>query len=245
MRRPKMILFDYGHTLLAEPDYDSLRGTYAVMAHCVQNPRGLSPEEVDRFAGEVFRGICGPARDIGLEIHEYQFDRLTYEYLELTFSVGAAARERLYWDNAAPGVRMPYIGEALSYLREQGIRSGVISNIAFSGAALRERIGRLLPEHAFEFVLASSEYMIRKPHPLLFELALRKAGLPPEDVRFCGDTVRCDVAGAAGAGIFPVWYEDRTLDNPFREPAGNPPVGPHLHITDWREFPPALECCQS
>ena len=40
----------------------------------------------------------------------------------------------------------------------------------------------------------SCEYVFRKPNPLLFELALKKAGLPASDVWFCGDnmTARID-----------------------------------------------------
>lgn len=41
MNKPKMILFDYGHTLLAEPNYDSLCGTKAVMSHAIKNPQNL------------------------------------------------------------------------------------------------------------------------------------------------------------------------------------------------------------
>jgi putative hydrolase of the HAD superfamily len=38
--------------------------------------------------------------------------------------------------------------------------------MGWSGKALEARIDRLLPENRFEFVIASSEYMIRKLNPL-------------------------------------------------------------------------------
>lgn len=44
MMRPKMILFDYGHTLLYEPSYDFLRGEIAAFRHVRENPRGVTPE---------------------------------------------------------------------------------------------------------------------------------------------------------------------------------------------------------
>lgn len=64
-----------------------------------------------------------------------------------------------------------------------------------------------MPDSRFEFVIASSEYMVRKPNPRIFRLALQKAGLSPDRVWFCGDNVRADVEGAHAAGLFPVWYE--------------------------------------
>jgi len=35
--KPKMILLDYGHTLIGEPAFNSLHGTEAVMCHAVKN----------------------------------------------------------------------------------------------------------------------------------------------------------------------------------------------------------------
>jgi len=46
MKMPKMILFDYGDTLLLEPDYNSLRGTKALMRYMIKNPLNLSAIEV-------------------------------------------------------------------------------------------------------------------------------------------------------------------------------------------------------
>lgn len=94
----------------------------------------------------------------------------------------------------------------LDFLKEQGIRTGVISNIAYCDQIVEERIRTLLPGHTFEFILASSEYMFRKPNRRIFHLALEKAGLGPEDVWYIGDNYECDVVGAREAGLFPVWY---------------------------------------
>ena len=38
MAKPEMILFDYGGTLLCEPDWDLQRGEEAVFEHVVENP---------------------------------------------------------------------------------------------------------------------------------------------------------------------------------------------------------------
>ena len=64
----------------------------------------------------------------------------------------------------------------------------------------------MLPEHNFEFILATSEYLFRKPNKRIFELALEKAELKPEEVWYIGDQYQCDIVGARNAGIFPIWY---------------------------------------
>ena len=129
---------------------------------------------------------------------------------------------------------MPEADKMLGYLNEKGIRTGVISNIVWSGEALKDRIDRLLPNNRFEFVIASSDYMFRKPCKVLFDIALNKAGLPPEKVWYCGDNAKADVEGAAGAGIFPVWYDNDT-DSKSKDRVYMPQCE-HLHIKDWSEM---------
>lgn len=46
MKTPKMILFDYGQTLVAESKFDGVRGTAAVLQHAVRNKYNLSAEQV-------------------------------------------------------------------------------------------------------------------------------------------------------------------------------------------------------
>ena len=226
MTLPKMILFDYGGTLMDEPSWNGLPGTRALLRYAVKNPRGLTAEEVSGFADELFDSVGRAAWNIDRELHEWQFDRLLYGLLQIEFSISAEEQERVFCA-ATCTEPMPHIEELLAYLAGQGIRMGVVSNIMFSAGQLRERIARHLPLEQFEFTIASSEFGVRKPDPLIFQLALGKADLSPEDVWFCGDHPRCDVEGAHAAGMRPVWY----CGAPEK-----PPACPHLHIQDWREL---------
>ena len=233
---PKMILFDYGHTLLYEPEFDFLRGEKKLAEYIKANPHGYTGEQINGFASDIFEEM-GAVRKQGFDLNERQFQQFVYEYLGIEFSISLEEAERIQWDNVSPGEQMPGAEEMLDYIREKGIRSGVISNIGWTGYALKERISRLLPDHQFEFIIASSEYMFRKPHRYLFELALRKAALSPDEVWFCGDNVEADVLGAANVGIFPVWYEDQTKEYPWKDSrSGIIPTCEHLHIHHWDEL---------
>ena len=240
MKTPSMILFDYGHTLLYEPDLNFLRGEKALAPYIAENRDHLTPEQVNEFADRLYAETA-PVRAHGLELHERQFQRMVYEYLGISFSIGFPEIERIKWNAASPGAPMPDADKMLACIRRRGIRSGVISNIGWSELALRDRIDRLLPDHDFEFIIASSEYGFRKPSPYLFGLALRKAGLPPDDVWFCGDNPAADIQGAAGAGIFPVWY-DNGLECSYRDrTCEEAPACGHLHIREWSELIALLE----
>ena len=241
MHRPSMILFDYAHTLAWEPDADFLRGERAVFAHVKDNPNHVTPEEAAALGTEIFLSQRD-CRHSGWELHEHQQLRLKYDLLDLTFRLPINELEKLLWTASCPGEVMPGAAAMLAALRARGIRTGVVSNLGWSGEALADRLRRLLPEHPFEFVLTSSDYGVRKPDPLIFRAALAKAGLSPEAVWFCGDQIAADVYGAQSAGLFPVWYEEPTIPNGFaRKNAGLTITGPHLHIRHWSELIAALE----
>ena len=242
-RKPKMILFDYAHTLAWEPEADFLRAEQAVFAYVKDNPRRVTPEEAARLGTELFLA-ARDCRHSGWELHEHQMLRLKYDLLGLTFHLPLEEIEKLLWRAACPGEAMPGAAGMLAGLRLRGVRTGVISNLGWSGAALADRLERLLPAHAFEFIIASSDYGVRKPSPLIFRAALARAGLTAEEVWFCGDQIGADVSGAQGAGIFPVWYEETTIPNGFAcKNAGLTITGPHLHIHRWDELLTALDQC--
>ena len=122
MKRPAMILFDYGGTILQEPDIDFLRGERAVFEHVASNPRGLTPEEMSRFETQLYRS-WETARGMGFEPGELQLLRFKYEYNEIELDVSLAEAENILWDNASPlseKCRTPHIAEALAALRSAG-----------------------------------------------------------------------------------------------------------------------------
>lgn len=238
MNKPKMILFDYGGTLLYEPGCNFLNGEREVFKHVIKNPRNLTPEQLSAFEGKIYNSLQA-CRDLDYEAHELQMLRFKYEYNEIELDISYEEVEKILWENTSPmteKARTPYVTEMLEYLKSQSIRTGVISNMGWSGKALRERINYLLPDNEFEFVIATSEYGIRKPNPMIFELALRKAGLPPEQVWYCGDTFDKDVVGAHNMGMFPVYYVDILEDGPKREEIKEKVDYPYLTVKDWREF---------
>lgn len=241
MNKPKMILFDYGHTLLYENKHDVERGNRAIYQCITKNPKNISFEEFNKVIIDTFAKIS-KCRN-GIDINEDDLLRLCLDYMGVELSVSLKEAERLNWNGISEGAIMPKADKMIDYLNENNIRMGVISNLCWSGRALRERLDRLLPRNRFEFVIASCEYIVKKPDRMLFEIALNKAGLSADEVWYCGDLIEADVYGAHGAGIFPVLYEGVTDEpNPFAgQNDGYEIPFAHLHITDWDEMIDALE----
>lgn len=241
MRYPQMILFDYGHTLLYEPGWDAVRGTAELLKHATKNPDRCTLEDVRKAAALIYGEHIENIRKIGYDIGGQIADRVLYETLGIEFSLTPLEMETVFWNGASAGAVMPEADVLLDFINERGIRSAVISNLLWSGEALKERLNRLLPMNRFEFVMTSSDYIVRKPNRILFDIALRKAGLRADEVWYCGDNPQADIEGAARAGIFPVWYDNDTEKEYKDRSAEAAPECEHLHIREWREMMELLE----
>lgn len=243
LKRPKMILFDYGQTLVNEEKFDSIAGNRAVLAMAKKNPAGIDEGQLQtmahRLSEELMAGMGTESRNGQmLELPASSFDRYLYEYLGLEFEVSFEQIQEVFWNTACEGHLYPTEGieEFLDWLYEEGIRTAVVSNMMNSTDLLKKRIDKVLPKNHFEFIISSADYLFRKPHPLLFELALRKCGLVPEDVWFCGDNLLCDIQGAYQAGMQPVFY------TPYVDYEQDVPKGiSYKCVESWRELREIIE----
>ncbi len=233
---PRMILFDYGQTLLCEQDFDGVAGTKAVLQYAIKNKYHYTAEEIQAAASEirrdVGRGDPKTRHQFQIEVPNHMLTAYLYQSMGIELSLTSSQIDRVFWDAASPAVPTEGIEEFLLYLKERRIRTGVISNIPYWAEVVQERIRRLLPFNDFEFVLTSSEYMFRKPHARIFQLALEKADLQPEDVWYIGDNYQCDVVGARNVGIFPVYYIGASKKQPEEDV---------LTVSTWKELETYLE----
>ena len=65
MKIPKMILFDYGQTLIAEQKFDGVKGTEAVLQYATRNKYHLSAEQVQAKASEIKQEYMEEMHSIG------------------------------------------------------------------------------------------------------------------------------------------------------------------------------------
>lgn len=211
MRKPKMILFDYGQTLISEGKYDGLKGTEAVMKYAVKNERNLTPaqvqEEADKANDEIGRLDFSKRHLFQVEVPNDIFSNYLYESLGIQIDLEADEMDKVFWDASSPGTAIEGVQEFLDYLETEGIRTGVVSNISYSQKVVSDRINHLIPGNHFDWILTTSNYVFRKPNRRIFDLALAKAGLKAEEVWYVGDHYECDIVGAKNAGLTPIWFQ--------------------------------------
>ncbi len=213
LKKPAFIMFDYGQTLIKEGDYNGAAGFDHILQYASANPSHVTGETLQREMEAINAelGRFNPAiRHLRLtEMPEESIFRWLFDRYGVEFPAGTDLRslEFPFWNAANPCEACEGIGEVLTFLKSEHIGTGVVSNLSFRGETLRERICRAIPEADFAFVISSCDYLFRKPSRHIFEAALARAGVPADEVWFCGDQFVPDIQGSSDVGMTPVWYK--------------------------------------
>ena len=199
------MLFDFGGTLVEEVAYDPHAGTAALLAAAAHVPPGVTLDDAVARARRVSAAVSARRDAFQIEIPWLAVTRLIHDFLGVRFVAPFAELELAFWDASVTMRPMPGAREVLSAIATTGIPMAVLSNSSFGSATIRRELAKHgLADH-LAFVMVSAEYVVRKPNPLLFDTAVVRLGIPPEEVWFVGDRLDTDVAGAKAAGLRTVW----------------------------------------
>lgn len=84
---------------------------------------------------------------------------------------------------------------------------GLICNLLSRKQLWLEEFKRAGVLDCFKVFVFSSDGSSMKPSRRLFDQAVQAVGVPRSDAVFVGDNLRCDIGGAAGAGLASVWID--------------------------------------
>jgi len=123
-----------------------------------------------------------------------------------------------FW-NADNWTVFPEVIEVLAALRARGLRVGVLSNAPSNLPSFLERLG--LTPH-LDFTVVSALEGVKKPDRRIFEVALMRAGVAPEETLHVGDMYLEDIVGGRAAGMNTLLMErgQRALFPNHRESQG-------------------------
>lgn len=205
MSAPSGILFDYGGTLVEEVQFDARAGVEFLLAHVTDRARSLGVADVLARVERVAREVSARRDAFQIEAPWRALTRLVYDYFGVAFDQPLCDLEIAFWDATVTTRPMPGARAVLAALEELGIPLGVVSNSSFGGAVIRHELAKHDLAAPLAVVVASADYAMRKPNPLLFETAASLLDVPPGEIWFVGDRLDTDVAGARSAGMVSVW----------------------------------------
>ena len=206
MSPPRGLLFDYGGTLVEERSVDLRAGAEWLFAQAADRPTGVTLADVLERAERVTREVADRRNEFHIETPWPTLTRLIHDYFGIRFDAPLEALELGYWKASVETRPMPGARDALERFHAEGLPMAVVSNSSFGAPVIRRELARHdLAEH-LAFVLVSADYAVRKPNPLLFEVAAARLGLAPDEIWFVGDRLDTDVRGARDAGMTAVWF---------------------------------------
>ena len=103
----------------------------------------------------------------------------------------------------------PELFQLLKALREQGLKTAILSNCSSEEVTV---IRESELYQYFDEVILSFEVGMKKPDACIYEEALRRLGIMPDECIFVGDGGSRELEGAKSAGIKAVqakWYTDQ------------------------------------
>ena len=114
--------------------------------------------------------------------------------------------EKRYWKMINSNIKeFPGAREVIKKLREKGLKIGIITDSDGAPEFKDERIRKFGFHELVDFVLKSDEVGYNKPSPIIFEKALEKLGLKPEEVLVVGDDAPRDLSTPKSMGMRTVW----------------------------------------
>ncbi len=199
----EMIFFDAGETLVhPRPSFPQLF-TQVCADHGIEVDLSLLPTATRRLmAGVEERQRKGYTFTDDPEESRHFWIRF---YGRLVEEVGGKEADgelpaALYRTFSDPANYVAYhdVQETIYRLKEDGYRLGIISNFE---AWLLDLLDALNMSSHFEVVVISGCEGYEKPHPEIYALALRRAGIPPQRALHVGDSPLSDYRGPCEAGM--------------------------------------------
>jgi putative hydrolase of the HAD superfamily len=225
---PRALLFDYGGTLVEEVGVDIRAGNEWLWSQASHRPDDVTLDDVLARARLITADVASLRERVHLEIAWPALTKLIHDFLGVRFDRSIAELELGFWNASVKTREMPGARAALDQCHEAGLPMAVVSNTSFGEPVIRHELARYgLTDH-LAFVMVSSDYSVRKPNPLLFEVAAARLGMAAREIWFVGDRLDTDIAGAKAAGMTAVWF-NRDADEP-------PSADVDLSVSDWDMF---------
>lgn len=98
---------------------------------------------------------------------------------------------------------MPYAREILEYLKDK-YQLHIITN-GFEQVQFRKLRNSGI-DHYFKAIIPSERAGVQKPHPYIFKLALKAAGVSSKNSIMIGDSLEADILGALSAGMHAIHF---------------------------------------
>ncbi|MBA3679582.1 MAG: HAD-IA family hydrolase [Bacteroidetes bacterium] len=181
----KFIYFDAANTLIHKPElWKKINEVLTKYGHTV-NAAELKKKH--KFTSEKIKFPDNTSKDFYNIFNK-----------ELLSALGVNSNEEILNDIYNACTYLPWQKfDDVTFLKEIELPIGIISNF---NSSLKEKINNIISVPFSEFII-SEDVTVAKPDPGIFEFAINKIGLPPEEILFIGDSIFLDIEPAKKIGM--------------------------------------------
>jgi HAD superfamily hydrolase (TIGR01662 family) len=232
----KCILFDFGNTLVRHDNLDWKKLERAGLFNQINFLEKRSIKGITlKGWSDLFYKFYGEqekhAKNINIEISIYRIFRSLIEIYKLPPDITPEVLTQIFYQPICQSrILFDDVPDSLKKLSCHKVPMGIVSNSVIPGTMVREVLTQLRIIEYFDLILISSDLGYRKPHPAMFEIALKRLQIKPAQIIFIGDQLDVDVTGAQKAGIVSVWL-NRTKEK------NKSLVKPGLVVSSLTELP--------
>ena len=212
----KAVIFDLDNTLY-NYDANHIYGMEALVNYC-RDTFGLTEKETKECYAKAGRIMADRIGTDTAAIHSRMLRlQCMMELMENPLFPHVQKMYHIYWDTFIRHMEPnPGVLDFLMELRKRNIPVGIGTDMtAYIQYKKLEAIG---VASYIDFIVTSEEAGVEKPDSHLFELCVKKAGVPAEKCAFIGDNVKKDIEGAWENGLKGIWYtqeKERSEDRDF------------------------------
>ncbi len=203
----RAVFFDAGETLLyPHPSFAELFATTVSSAG-----RPVTPDEVNEVRARLAPHLLDLAEESGVEkgpsmSPEDSRTFWTFLYRRFLEELGASDESlvSLLYETFSKSSTYRLFDDALPALLSLQSGSYTLGLISNFDEWLREMLVELEVGHLFDVAVISGVEGVEKPDPRIYELALQRAGVSPQEAVHIGDSHGLDCEPAASVGIKPI-----------------------------------------
>lgn len=206
MKQLSGVFFDCWDTLISfrlkNPEWN-----YHTLKKHAKNKDMVNWDEVSDFCAHFYHDYYEAQLDYELKVEQILQLMVFRFHIALDCSIETCSHEILIHLDPIP---VKGIEAFLTYLDEQKIPYACLSNTVYSDFDTKALIEKLLPNHHFKFLLASSQIGVKKPNPIFFQTGVAMANLKLEECMYIGDKLLQDAYGSSLAGFgYSIWLNQK------------------------------------
>ncbi|MBT3922798.1 MAG: HAD family hydrolase [Nitrospina sp.] len=203
----KAIGFDWAHTLVDLGEEDDRKPLEKIFSFLQAKHISLPDfEECLEKSRDLFKSMIELSRITHREARYEEVLKYLLFYFKIPWEGKASIEEILevyYREVFQERKVFPEVESVLKQL--SGVSMGIVSNTTNPVAIKEKELNDSGLKKYFDFAIYSSGFPFRKPHPSIFQLAIRHFQVPPSEIIFVGDSPTADILGAQSVGMKTAW----------------------------------------